>query len=73
VQSNFTCPEHEITVSFELPSDAQARTRLWSQPIRIDCPVCGARHVMNYRDVYVKGTMAEFQCLPDDVKRACVH
>jgi hypothetical protein len=73
VQSNFNCPEHEITVAFELPSDAEALTRLWSQPIGIDCPVCGASHIMNYRDVYVTATMAEFQCLPADVQRARVH
>jgi hypothetical protein len=73
MQSSFTCPEHEISVAFELPSDAEALARLWSQPIRIGCPICGATHQMNYREVYVRSTMAEFLCLPADVQRARVH
>src|SRR5712671_7478179 len=73
VQTAYVCPELNIIVAIDLPTDADTIAQLWSQPIRIGCPVCGSSHRMNYRDAYVTGLMAEFECLPADVQRGRVH
>jgi len=73
VQTAYVCPELNIIVAIDLPTDAHTLAQLWSQPIRIGCPVCGSSHRMNYRDAYVTGLMAEFECLPADVQRGRVH
>jgi hypothetical protein len=73
VQTTYVCPELDVIVAIDLPTDAQAISQLWSQPIQIGCPVCGGSHRMRYRDAYVTGLMAEFDCLPADVQRARIH
>ena len=73
MQTRFTCPDHEVAVAFELPTDAQVLAQLWSHAIRIDCPVCGGSHEMLYREAYVTGLMTQFRCIPADVQRARLH
>jgi hypothetical protein len=41
--------------------------------LRIQCPVCAGEHETGYRDVYVTGLMAQFRCIPADVKEARIH
>jgi len=73
VQTNFTCPEQEVVVAFELPSSPDAVVQLWSYTICINCPVCGGSHEVDYRDVYLVGLMKELKCIPADVQRARLH
>ena len=58
---------------FELPADEVARSELWSRPLRIDCPICRATHMLDYKDAYIAGVMAEFACIPADVRQARLH
>jgi hypothetical protein len=58
VLTHFTCPDYDVAVAFELPSDAKALANMWSHSIQISCPVCRARHAMSYRDAYVTGISA---------------
>jgi len=73
VETNFTCPDQEVVVAFELPSSPDEVVELWSYAISINCPVCGGSHDVLYRDVYLVGLMKELRCTPADVQRARLH
>jgi hypothetical protein len=73
VQTHFTCPDYDVAVAFELPSDAKALANMWSHPIQISCPVCRASHAVSYRDAYVTGVMSEFKCIPTDIRQARIR
>jgi hypothetical protein len=73
VQTTFICPQTSAALSFDLPADETALNAMWSQPLKINCPVCQTIHVTDYKDAYIKGVMSEFECIPADVKEARVH
>lgn len=73
MQTEFTCPATGASLAFELQSDEESVAMLWMRPLRIHCPVCEGVHEADYRDVYVTGLMAQFRCIPADVKRASIH
>ena len=73
MQTKFICPQTDAALSFDLPVDEAAMPTLWSQPLKIDCPVCQTLHVTNYKDAYITGVMSQFECIPADVKEARVH
>lgn len=70
VQTAFTCPNTDAVLEFDLPSDDRALLALWPRPLKIHCPACEAVHETCYKDAYVHGIMASFNCLPLDIKRA---
>jgi hypothetical protein len=73
VQTTFICPQTSAALSFDLPADEAALPALWSKPLKINCPVCQMTHTMDYKNAYIIGVMAEFTCIPADVKQARVH
>jgi hypothetical protein len=73
IQTTFICPRTSTAIRFELPADEEALRALWSHPLKIHCPVCRTIHVTDYKGVYIAGVMAEFVCIPADVKQARVH
>ena len=70
MQTTFICPDTNSVLEFELPSDETAIATLWSHPLSIRCPVCEAIHEASFKDAYVNGVMAQFRCLPEDLKEA---
>lgn len=62
VQTKVICPETLGELAIELPADDCNLGAYWSQPVSVDCPICNARHVNNYGDLYRRGTMAPFLC-----------
>jgi len=73
LQTTFICPHTSTAISFELPADELALRVLWSQPLKIRCPLCRTVHVTDYKGVYMAGVLAEFECIPADMKEARVH
>jgi hypothetical protein len=73
MQTEFTCPATGTSLAFELQSDEDSVALLWMQSLRIECPVCAGVHETGYRDVYVTGLMAQFRCIPADLKQARIH
>ena len=73
MQTEFTCPATGASLAFELQSDEDSVALLWTKAVRIACPVCESVHETHYRDVYVTGLMAQFRCIPADVKQARIH
>ncbi len=73
MQTTFVCPHTSATLSFDLPADESALPTLWSQPLKINCPVCQSVHITDYKDAYIAGVMSEFQCIPADMKEAREH
>jgi hypothetical protein len=73
VQTTFICPRTSTAISFDLPSDELALRVLWSQPLKIKCPLCRTIHTTDYKGAYMVGVMAEFDCIPADMKQARVH
>jgi hypothetical protein len=73
MQTEFTCPATGASLAFELQSDEDSVATLWMQSLRIQCPVCEGVHETGYRDAYVTGLMAQFRCIPADVKQARIH
>jgi hypothetical protein len=73
VQTTFICPQTSAALNFDLPADDAALPELWSKPLKINCPVCGAIHTTAYRNAYIIGVMSEFHCIPADVKAARVQ
>jgi hypothetical protein len=73
MQTEFTCPTTGASLAFELQSDEASVAQLWMHSLHIQCPVCEGVHETEYRDVYVTGLMAQFRCIPADVKQARIH
>jgi hypothetical protein len=73
MQTEFTCPTTGASLAFELQSDEDSVVQLWMHSLRIECPVCAGVHETEYRDVYLTGLMAQFRCIPADVKQARIH
>ena len=73
MQTTFICPRTSAALNFDIPTDEDALAVLWSKPLKINCPVCGTVHTMDYKNAYITGVMSEFECIPADVKQARVH
>ena len=73
MHTTFICPRTSIALSFDLPTGEAILPVLWSRPLKINCPVCQTIHTAEYKNVYITGVMAEFACIPADVKKARVH
>lgn len=73
MQTTFICPQTSAALSFELPADEAELPVLWSQQLKINCPICQTVHVTRYKDAYIAGVMSEFECAPADVKEARVQ
>jgi hypothetical protein len=73
MQTEFTCPATGASLAFELQSDDDSIVELWLRPLRIQCPVCEGVHETGYRDAYLTGLMAQFSCMPADLKQVRIH
>lgn len=73
MQTIFICPRTEAALRFEIPADEAELPALWTRPVKINCPVCQAVHMMDYKHAFMAGVMAEFECIPADVKQGRVH
>ena len=73
MQTSITCPTTGASLGFELPGDDATLANYWQGDLRIACPLCEAVHSVAYRSAYVAGVMAEFSCMPVDVRQATTH
>lgn len=62
VQTTVICPETLAELAIDLPADDWDLPIYWAQPVSVECPLCNARHVNSYSDLYRRGTMAPFRC-----------
>ena len=61
--SAMTCPETGERMPFNIKADAKSVAQAWNQFIRVNCPHCGGRHDVLYKEVYMDGVLTGF---PDD-------
>ena len=73
MQTSITCPATGASLGFELPGDDATLAKYWQGNLQIACPLCEAVHSVAYRNAYVEGVMAEFACVPVDIRQATVH
>jgi len=59
--SAMTCPETGERMPFNIKTDAKSVARAWNQFIRVNCPQCGGRHDVLYKEVYMDGVLTGFQ------------
>jgi hypothetical protein len=62
MQTTIICPQTQTALAIELPADEQGLASYWTKPVVVQCPVCRATHVNAYGELYMRGTMAPFQC-----------
>lgn len=62
MQTTIICPETRAALAIDLPADEQGLPSYWAKPVVVQCPACNARHVNPYGELYMRGTMAPFQC-----------
>jgi hypothetical protein len=62
VQTTVICPETRAELAIDLPADDRDLSTYWAQAVSVECPICNARHVNSYSDLYRRGTMAPFRC-----------
>ena len=73
MQTSIICPSTGAALGFELPGDEATLANYWNGDLQIACPICDMMHSIAYRSAYVAGVMAEFSCVPADVREATVH
>ena len=56
-----TCPETGERMPFNIKTDAKSVAQAWNQFIRVNCPHCGGRHDVLYKEVYMDGVLTGFQ------------
>jgi hypothetical protein len=59
--SAMTCPETGERMPFNIKTDAKSVAQAWNQFIRVNCPHCGGRHDVLYKEVYMDGVLTGFQ------------
>jgi hypothetical protein len=69
MQTIMTCPKTSATVVFDVPGDETTLAQFWSHAVHVNCPMCEGLHVLRYGDLYKRSVMAEFSCMPADLKR----
>ena len=73
MQTSITCPTTGASLGFELPGDDATLANYRQGDLQIACPICRSRSLGGLPHAYVTGVMAEFSCVPVDVRQATVH
>ena len=62
MRSALTCPETGDRMPFNInKTDAKSVAQSWNRFIRVNCPHCGGRHDVLYREVYMDSVLTGFK------------
>jgi len=59
--SAMTCPQMGERMPFKFKTDAKSVAQAWNRLMRVNCPHCGGRHDVLYKEVYMDGVLTGFQ------------
>jgi hypothetical protein len=61
MRTSVQCPTTTALIAVNIKDDAKSVSQGWGRSLSLQCPHCGERHVVRYRDVYIEGVLSGFQ------------
>ena len=56
-----TCPETGERTPLKFKTDAKSVAQAWNRFIRVNCPHCGGRHDVLYKEAYMDSVLTGFK------------